>query len=187
MHTWPLSSRLGSHQPVDPGRSPGNEIVLVIRGELLRRYPNTIIYAAPAKTDSQGNFVDLDEAKEELPIFRGTLPPDVTFIGFNLTDSEVRTRGLYFVLQEQPTEPRFGLNEVPVEGIDPNAALVAWEDLSWGHFGANAEFVQVGTLPAASSLPTNPVWGVNSAHLAQITLQTPVRVALFGPDLLPSP
>jgi hypothetical protein len=185
MHTWTAQSRLGDHEPVDPNRTSGDEVVLVIRGELLRRYPNTIIYAAPAKLDGQGNFLDLDETKEEIPIFRGTIPPDVTFLGFNLTESDVRTRQLYFVLQEQPTEPRFGLNEVPAADIDPTAALQSWGDLAWGHFGDDAKFITVGTLPNASSLPTNPVWGVNGAHMAQITLQTPVRVAIFGPDILP--
>ncbi len=186
IHTWPLDTRLGDHQPVDPGRASGSQVVLVIRGELLRRYPNTIIYAAPEKDDPQGHF-DLDESKEEVPIFRGTIPPDITFIGFNLTDADVRSRRLYFVLQEQPTEPRFGLNDVEADKIDPNADLTAWEDLAWGHFGPGAEFVEVGKLPNAKSLPTNPVWGVNSAHMASITLQTPVRVAIFGPDILPAP
>jgi hypothetical protein len=186
MHTWPLSTRLGTHQPADPGRTSGNQVVFIIRGELLRRYPNAIIYAAPGTTDTDGNF-DLDETQEEVPIFRGTLPPDITFLGFNLTDDDVRTRELYFVLQEQPTEPRFGLNEAPPTPIDPNAPLAKWEDLSWGHFGPNTQFIHVGTLPAASSLPNNPIWGVNSAHLAQITFQTPFRVAIYGPDILPTP
>jgi hypothetical protein len=183
MHTWPRVSRLGTHEPADPGRTPGNQVVLVVRGELLRRYPNTIIYAAPLLAGSE---TELDEAHEELPIFRGTLPPDITFLGFNLTDADVRTQKLYFVLQEQPTEPRFGLNEAPPEPIDPSASLPLWEQLSWGHFAANASFVTAATLPSASSLPSNPIWGVNSAHFAQITLQTPVRIAIFGPDILPS-
>ncbi|HXU79812.1 MAG TPA: hypothetical protein VN914_00325, partial [Polyangia bacterium] len=144
-----------------------------------RRYPNTIIYAAPAKGD------DLDESQEEAPIFRGTLPPDVTFLGFNLTEQQVRQRELYFVFQEQPTEPRFGLNATEVDQLDPNADLTSWEDLAWGHFGKDAKFVKVGTLPSPKKLPTNPLWGVNSAHMARITLQTPVRVAIFGPDILP--
>jgi hypothetical protein len=103
-----------------------------------------------------------------------------------LTEQNVRDRQLYFVLQEQPSEPRFGLNEVDAADVDPNAALERWADLSWGHFGANAEFIKVGTLPTATSLPSDPLWGVNAAHLAEITLQTPVRVALFGPDMLPA-
>jgi hypothetical protein len=188
IHTWALSSRLGDHQPPDPGRTPGNEIVLVIRGELLRRYPNTIVYAAPGVTDNAGNF-NLDEANEEIPIFRGTIPPDVTFLGFNLTEQDVRDRQLYFVLQEQPTEPRFGLNDVDAADIDPAQPLGTWDDLAWGHFGPQPRFLNVATLPNAASLPPvgaeTPLWGVNAAHMARITLQTPVRVAIFGPDILP--
>jgi hypothetical protein len=61
-----------------------SSLVLVIRGELLRRYPNTIIYAAEAVAgDTPGTFVPGDN--EKYPQFGGTLAPDVTFIGFELT------------------------------------------------------------------------------------------------------
>ena len=37
---------------------PGEEqVVLVIRGELLKRYPNTVIYAQKALDDGEGNKV----------------------------------------------------------------------------------------------------------------------------------
>ncbi len=44
--TWPLSSDLGTHP--NPKRPQNKNLVLMIRGELLKKYPNTIIYAQKA-------------------------------------------------------------------------------------------------------------------------------------------
>ena len=49
-------------------------------------------------------------------MFRGSMQPDVTFFGFDLTvDQVVGTgvgddHGYFIVIQEQPTEPRFGFD-----------------------------------------------------------------------------
>ena len=46
---------------------------------------------------------------EIMPVFRGSIDPDMTFFGFAFT-KEQATAGLgyYFVLAEHPSEPRFG-------------------------------------------------------------------------------
>jgi hypothetical protein len=46
------------------------------------------------------------------PLFRGSLQPDVTFFGFDLDPpmSRPANPGWYFVIQQQPTEPRFGFD-----------------------------------------------------------------------------
>ncbi len=46
IHTWPKASALGSHdhREEEKGRDE-DELVLVIRGELLKRYPTAVIYA----------------------------------------------------------------------------------------------------------------------------------------------
>ena len=66
--------KLGSNSPNSTGT-----LVLLIRGELLRRYPNTVIYAVPAiKKDGKLTLSPKSE-DERPPLFRGTLKPDVTF------------------------------------------------------------------------------------------------------------
>jgi hypothetical protein len=45
LHVWPKASKLGSHDHREQGRDNEEELVLVIRGELLKRYPNAVIYA----------------------------------------------------------------------------------------------------------------------------------------------
>jgi len=45
LHVWSKTSELGSHDHREQGRENEEELVLVIRGELLKRYPNAVIYA----------------------------------------------------------------------------------------------------------------------------------------------
>ncbi len=135
INTWPRSQPLGLNE--NRPNVVADNIVLLVRGELLRRYPNTVIFAGKAKAGANGdNGRVLDETDERFPIFRGTLRPDITFFGFNLSVDDARggtgasPLGFFFVFQEQPTEPRFGL--------EPDAAgtVTRWEDLAWTNFGS---------------------------------------------------
>ena len=186
----------------------GDKVVLLIRGDLLRRYPSTVIYAVKAVLRNGQRVLATDHPKEAkdkapldaYPVFRGTLEPDVTFIGFNLTPADmVNGDGWFFVLQQQPTEPRFGLDADPFgEGESGKIPeLTTWNDLNWGHLGTSAEalkalsHVSVGTkqlAPTPTQPPTPPpkgIWGHNSAHMAYITKQLPARVAIHATELLP--
>jgi len=164
----------------------GEQLVLLIRGELLRRYPNSVIYAVAAKRE-QGQLELSDPAVESHPIFRGTLKPDVTFLGFALTDKEaIADPGWFFVIQEQPTEPRFGMDVANFSKPLPD--LATWNDLSWRHL-ANTE-AALKALSHASTKTTLPdvadkaKWGRNSAHQAYITLQRPVRIAIHAKEMI---
>ena len=72
-----------------------------------------------------------------IPIFRGTLPSDITFLGFNLSLDDARggtaasPEGFFFVFQQQPSEPRFGLE--PNEDATP---IAHWAELAWTNFEA---------------------------------------------------
>jgi hypothetical protein len=117
----------------------------------------------------------------------------MVFLGFNLTEAAARggqgLPGYYFVLQEQPAEPRFGL-DVPIQfGADP-LKLTKWKDLTWGHVVADADaFSRLTHVPITGRLDKrrieNAEWGFNSAHMARITLQQPMRVAIHASELLP--
>jgi hypothetical protein len=133
IHTWPKPLPLGEH----PNRTDivENNVVLLVRGELFKRYPNAIVYAGKAKRAVDGTRV-LDETDERYPIFRGTLPTDITFLGFNLSLDDARggtaqsPEGFFFVFQQQPSEPRFGLE--PNEDANP---IAHWAELAWTNFG----------------------------------------------------
>lgn len=207
IHGWPNGAELGENSSRTP--PPGGEhLVLVVRGDVLRRYPNTEVYAAKAKTGSGGRR-ELD-AEQRHPVFRGTLEPDLSFFGFELTEDEVRgstdpgeDQGWFFVLQEQPGEPRFGL-DLP-EGVQVGGRPTHWLELSWGHLAAsaealdslvhidlNAELPDTRLVAAEGSPPV--AWhadsgqgpaGARASDIAYITLQRPFRVAIHGSDLLP--
>ncbi|HKQ76226.1 MAG TPA: hypothetical protein VJ810_21205 [Blastocatellia bacterium] len=49
LHAWPKFSDLGDHNLRQEGGPKEEEVVLVIRGELLKKYPNTAVYAHRAR------------------------------------------------------------------------------------------------------------------------------------------
>jgi hypothetical protein len=83
--------------------SKGDQFVMLIRSELLRRYPDAVIYASK-------------QGQESDPIFTGGFAPDVRYIGFDIPAAEISDWS--FVIQEHPSAPRFGV-EV---GTDPGTA-----------------------------------------------------------------
>lgn len=160
INTWPLSRALGDNE--NQTSVVADNVVLLVRGELLRRYPNTVIFAGKAKAGDGGdNGRVLDETDERFPIFRGTLSPDITFFGFNLSVADAvggtaaSPLGFFFVFQEQPTEPRFGLEP---QSSDP---VAQWEDLAWTNFaGAVDDAAKPAVQPAAGG------FGVGQGTLA---------------------
>jgi hypothetical protein len=205
---WSAQSALGENPPQG---APLHEdhLVLLIRGELLRRYPTAVIYAV--KTVLVDGLRDLsdDPDDERYPLFMGRLEPDVTFLGFDLTKEQVagsenptEDQGWYFVIQEQPTEPHFGLD---IATTAP-APLSSWNDLEWGHLASGDDALRGiryinldADLPDTSQVappPGEPTarWhadrglgpaGSRAAEIAYITLQRPVRIAVHGSDMLP--
>jgi hypothetical protein len=185
IHLWKADAALGK---TFLGDGFDGWLVLLIRGEILRRYPGTVIYAVKADT------LNKPAAEELYPVFRGSLDPDIVFLGFNLTEAAARggqgLPGYYFVLQEQPAEPRFGLDIPDQFGADP-LVLATWKDLTWGHIAADADaFSRLTHLPLGGRLEgrrlENAEWGFNSAHMARITLQPRMRVAIHASELLPA-
>ncbi|MEU9338561.1 hypothetical protein AB0D49_36335 [Streptomyces sp. NPDC048290] len=145
---WTPGSPLGGHDNRDPAGAQEQELVLVIRGELLKKYPNAAIYAHAADWDRDDDgtprperervlavFPDSEHPppdKVRLPLYEARVEPDITLLGFDLTATAARGRvpddpGWFFVIQERPGEPRFGADE---EGQGTDAVEV-WNDLSW--------------------------------------------------------
>jgi hypothetical protein len=121
--SWPPESRLGSNV------HPSAGLVLLVRGQLLQRYPDTRVYAVQA-TWSDGKLVPA--ATELDPVYRATLAPDLTFIGFALSFTDVvggvdptGPAGWYFVLQQKPTSPVFTGPPPPISDTGPAAANIA--------------------------------------------------------------
>jgi hypothetical protein len=147
-NTWPLTRLLGQNE--NRADVPADNVILLVRGELLRRYPNAVIFAGKAKAGDGGdNGRVLDETDQRMPIFRGTLSPDITFFGFNLSADDARggtaaaPLGFFFVFAEHPTEPRFGLEPQSTEPV------TQWEDLAWTNFASSGDAGRAGVSGAA--------------------------------------
>ena len=186
--TW-NAHHLGENAPHTNGK-----LVLLIRGELLRRYPNSVIYAVRAVRPTPTGKLDVSRKPqdESHPIFRGTLKPDVTFLGFDLTEADALgepphdPNGWFFVIQQQPTEPRFGLDVADFDKPDA-PTLTTWDDLSWRNFAkTEAELQALTHVSTKTIFPTlqDRTWGRNSANQAFITLQRPVRIAIHARQMI---
>ena len=188
---------------------PGGHLVLVIRGELLRKYPNTVVYAQRAifeGGDPAARRVLADEnvaANVRMPLFRGDLDPDISIFGFLLGEDEARGHrpsgagdpipadpGWFFVLKERPGEPAFGLDD-PAESVP---SLASWNDLGWGRLvfppqSPNAIAIAANPLvldgTGSADAPIDGTWGKSSADMAYILLQNPVLYARHAQELLP--
>ena len=105
---WPGAKHLG-----EIAAGADGQVVVVVRGELTRRYPNAIYYLGRASKVAGTTKLTLGTS-ELYPMFRGSLGSDVLFFGFALGKDEVKGSasdpGWYFVIQQPPGEPRFGLD-----------------------------------------------------------------------------
>lgn len=126
-------------------------------------------------------------------MFKAEINPDIKFFGFNLTkqdafgdeDPKLETDdwGWYFVIQQIPGEPRFGMDI----NFDPNQKTVTWDDLSWDKYSAPNGFINTTVKP--HDFPLNDAvefdkWGNNSAKMGDILFQKPVMIAIHAKEML---
>lgn len=181
IHMWKRKSRLGEHDNRERAGPQEEDVVLVIRGELLKKYPNTVIYAQRAKWQLKANGTP-DTSKERvieeiadaqfanppanrirLPLYEAKVNPDIYFFGFDLTADEARggdpstanpDPGWYIVLKERPGEPRFGFD------TEASGPVHTFNDVAWTHVipaGQASDFIDPNRgLPlAAGNLPAD--------------------------------
>jgi len=203
IHTWLLNSQLGTHNNRD-AQEDASQIVLVVRGDLLKRYPNSVIFAQKAIAGAGGaTEIDLDlttaEFTQELlfPLYRADIAPDIKFFGFDLTARQARgddpspgfpatdKLGWFFVIQEVPGEPRFGMDI----SFDPGSDGVTWDDLAWTNFPTpNPDFITVSPHPTGFTPADNSPdkWATSSANMAYVLFQEPSMIAVHASEMLAS-
>ena len=212
IHRWPVTSALGEHNNrIPPGQPAQPQAVLIIRGELLKKYPNTVIFAQHAKMVGnlrEPDWLTADEeknppaSKTRTPLYQAHPTDDIFFFGFDLTIDQVKGTGgdpgWYFVLQERPGEARFGLE------LAPNPPIETFDDVSWSDAmpGINpGQFLAAGALSSVSFAepssvtdpPKHDQWNddrrvnpasVSSARWAYMLLRQPVMVAIHASEML---
>ncbi|MFI2737434.1 hypothetical protein [Streptomyces sp. NPDC018711] len=205
LHQWQTGAPLGTHLT-----APADRVVLLLRTALLRRYPGAIVYAAPLLPPTPDGSREPDDGLARHPVFRGGLDPDTTFLGFDLRLGEILDRDWCFVIAEQPTEPRFGLDDPsdeilasppppglwgrpyvpPAETVPPTDAD-DWNNLDWSHLFDSPEQFQAATHAPGSRRPNvaldGLVWGDSAAGIARQCFQQPVRVVMPAERLLRPP
>jgi hypothetical protein len=216
VHEWDHGATLGKNYAAKmaaKGEDDGDDedasgrIVLVIRGALFDRYPNTHVYAAKGReaTENEPDALrsypklpdpldDSVDGEVEHPIFRGTLDPDITFFGFDLDheeavgDRDADDHGWFFVIEEPPSGPSFGL-DVAVERDEEGGWT--WQDLTWDDVTSDQYVRVVGETPSGedvpdpADLPETHDWAKNGAHMGAITWIRPFRAAIHADDMLP--
>jgi len=176
LHRWSTATALGSHNNRQSAGEHGEQAVLVIRGELLKKYPTAVIYANRADWEYQADGVTPDltkprklvplAANEEKeppttkirpPLYEAKADPDIYFFGFDLTIPEAKggsghppdtDPGWFFVIKERPGEPRFGfeLERAPQPEVLDE---LTWDDALPG----GGDFLSAGSLASFSLAP----------------------------------
>jgi hypothetical protein len=160
-----LRANLGRSLGAAPPDAPPEQFVLLLRSSLLRRYPNAIIYLTPAVPPSSAT-----PPPDIFPIFNGAMAPDINFFGFPVSPATATgagtAPGYFVVIQEHPTEPRFGLDAAVSSAL------------------ATRSHLAIGTQPPAGVPLKGHTWGKNSAHMADITRRRPVRITIHASQLI---
>ena len=124
--SWTDQSALGDPAHRAPGAS-ARELVILIRGDLFRRYPKTLVYltsALPANATVPNFDVDPpDTAARVLPGFQGRMGDDVTFFGFPGLEGPAVTN-FWLVFEEPPAGYRFA-NDVATPATSGHAWAAA--------------------------------------------------------------
>jgi len=161
IHTWPPTSGLGDHDNREVGGTKEEEVVLVIRGELLKKYPTAVVYAHKAKWQMKKNpdgsdsnqidntkerdLADIPAGQEDkpprtivkTPLYSAKIDPDIYFFGFDLTAEVVKGTDGSHPGDENKPGWFFVIKERPGEprfGLDlgdGGGTRHTWSDLTW--------------------------------------------------------
>lgn len=184
IHEW--SKELGEHQPSSIGKDI-KMMVMILRGDLLNKFPNTVVFAQKAKFvggTSQQRVLDLDNPSYRFPIFRSQIAPDITTLGFLFTPdvakgNETDDAGWFFMFQERAGEIRFGLDD----NTTPKK-LEKWDDLAWQHLDKTTYVDLDSDLAINDPMKFKESDGTDAAQLAHILYQSPFMLGIHATDLL---
>ncbi|MFT6502852.1 MAG: hypothetical protein ACJASQ_002983 [Crocinitomicaceae bacterium] len=209
IHGWDFENNMGSASFSGDGTNTTatveNKMVLVVRGEALRRYPNTIIYAQKAEAYG-GNVTrpladDSISGNVQFPIFQAKVN-DIVLLGFDLTADDVTGvnggDGWYFVFRERPGQTRFGMD---VERDLPTPVTIPdWNDLSWTDALNSSGFLSGAQImnprvgidntttsvewPNESATGSNTFEDTSSAEIGHALFQSPAMVAVHASKML---
>lgn len=175
-----------AERPLGEGRSSKINFVVLIRSQLFRKYPETVILLVEASWDLDKNQRELNLDQTYLPEIMGQLGDDITYVGFSQDrldmvgdpDPAVNRPGGFLVFKQPDDGLTFGLND-DVDDDPAHRSLNSWNEVSWSDL-PDPE-IQATGLTATVSGPLK--WGENSATMAAILVERRVTVALHVSDI----
>jgi hypothetical protein len=133
----------------------------------------------------------MDPKRAKLPVLKGHLGKDITYLGFdisptrdpnipNLKDDHKYMENFFFILEEQMTEPRFGFDEPDSDGQNGPT----WLDVDWSEVHVNGGDY-FGSAKLKQGPPAQgPKWvDPHAATVADALLQRPFRGYYAGAKL----
>ncbi len=202
LHTWTDQTPLGD-------RLLGEEslAVLLVRGDVVRRYPTMLVTAVPSTTPDphpepgRPNHRPDPAATPTTPSFVIKIDAQTNAYAFDIPDEELRRAatpdrpGWFFVMAENGYRIRFGFDETDTAV----PALTGWDAAVWpardegpdaGGDGARVPlrrgFAVAGARfgPPVPGTPDQAAWDSDAADVARVALQRPFRVAIQADVLL---
>ena len=185
----PLSTHIAHSGTATEGR-----LVLVMRGELFRRYPDAIVVAVREQSRQQAGgqsvpvFSDPPaKGQEGAILFDVPLDPNFRLVGFDLTETQALNESWWFLVAEHPSAPRFSL-----ELGDPQSGALKRADMHWTDLEplASGRFLSPGALGHPVSIsdpdsdPPSTGWPGNAAIIARTLLHDPVRAAFDAASMI---
>ena len=171
-------------------------IALLVRGQLIRRYPNAIVLAMRADHLEQGRPIFRADPAWTAPIlFHDHVAADIVITGFDLSKTQIQNEDWWFLIAEHPGAPRFGLAAPPLPAPPPPPVAPTREDLAWGNLPMVLDpdgQAKSGFLSALTTVditdPGGPAgasrWGSDAATGAHLLLIDPFRAAFEALSLL---
>lgn len=184
---WPSLHDLGR---IGRRAMRGGLILLLVRGDLIRRFPNLRVrmvrarirggIRGPASPALEPNIVVPVDAATRLYGFEDRRLDAAAAIG----DRTTRNAGWYVVFEQSRRDSRFGLQAEPDKG-----PVRSWDDLSWPDVSGTADgqrsgFIDVGTPQGLGAIEDVAEWGRNGADFARILLRRPYRLFVHAESLL---
>ncbi|MFI5972885.1 hypothetical protein [Streptomyces sp. NPDC051452] len=171
---WPMDAPLGSRLRSD---SEGN-LALLVRGELLRRFPGTALLAVRGENG-------------KLPAEFGGVPATplaldestVLYLFAGIDEQRARAEDWFFVFREPMRGTQFGFDT----GDQPDR-MKTWADLTWS--GVTVDAANCVRLAPPPDTPRElapadpPVWGRDAADMGRIAFQQPFQLAFRATTLL---
>lgn len=211
---WSPSSNLGTHDPAPVNARA--QTVVMLKSPLFMRYPETSVYLVPAEWrpgagPSQADIyraapatehrapILADPSKRQPPIFAGSVGGQGRFFGFTQSVADLRGHlisdagapGWFVVFEQARGEATFGL-DAPAAGAWPSGAPADIDDLAWSHMAPDPDaLVALRHVPLAPDWSGASIdgfeWGADSASMARLTRQAPVRIAIHADAIIAEP